>query len=232
MNDTFHSGKHCNSVNGLTYMKMNFKKLSALLGALLLINFLSVCASEAQEKRPLFLYVFLHDDIPASERANIKSDYFSWMIKDLESFTGRRVYLDIIEKKSALSGFRYQTTDLQRGKQEWDRLVERHIQENNLPLNGTTKYLLLTRHPINEKTLGYTRERHYSAIASIKTYTTAAHEIGHMLGGTHEHSEVLFRGGWWCETNITPTREKIRSNCYIYSDRNKKTIAEHLSAFP
>ncbi|MEX5573089.1 hypothetical protein Q1J52_09170 [Pseudomonas lijiangensis] len=226
------SDKNCNSVNGLTYMKMNFKKRSGILSALLLITLLSIGLSEAQEKRPLFLYVFLHDDIPAAERVNLKKDYFSWMIKDLESFTGRRVYLDIIDKKSTLSGFRYQTTDLQRGQQEWDSFVDRHIQENNLPRNGTTKFLLLTRNPVNEKTLGYTRERHYAAIASIQTYTTAAHEIGHMLGGLHEHSEVLFRGGWWCETNITPTRQQIRANCYIYSAQNKKNIAEHLNQFP
>ncbi|WP_260414912.1 hypothetical protein [Pseudomonas cichorii] len=226
------SDKHCNSVNGLTYMKMNFKRLAALLGAVLLLSFPPAYANEVKEKRPLFLYVFLHDDIPASERTDLKRDYFSWMIKDLESFTGRRVYLDIIEKKSTLSGFAYKTTDLKRGKQEWDQLVDRYIQENNLPRNGTTKYLLLTRHPVNEKILGYTREKHYAAIASMQTYATAAHEIGHMLGGTHEHSQVLFRGGWWCETNITPTREKIRSNCYVYSDKNKKTIAEHLNQFP
>ncbi|MBI6854445.1 hypothetical protein YA0002_16845 [Pseudomonas cichorii] len=213
-------------------MKMDFKKLSGILGALLLINLLAICTSEAQEKRPLFLYVFLHDDIPAAERTNLKKDYFSWMIKDLESFTGRRVYLDIIDKKSELSSFRYQTDDLKRGQNEWIRLVNRHLQANNLPLNGTTKYLLLTRYAINETTLGYTSDKHHTAIASLKTYTAAAHEIGHMLGGSHENSEVLFRGGWWCETNITPTREQIRTNCYVYSDKNKKIIAEHLNQFP
>ncbi|MFJ4144209.1 hypothetical protein [Pseudomonas sp. NPDC089734] len=213
-------------------MNFNFKNLLRTGMALLLAVLLPLSGSVAQDRRPLFFYVFVHDDIPVSERAHIRADYFSWLIKDLESFTGRRVYLEIIQDTPPLTAFDYQTRDLPKGLQGWTKLVERYIQEKNLPRNRTSKYLLLTRDKINADTFGYTRIGHHAAVASMQTYPAAAHEIGHMLGGTHENAEILFRNGWWCETNITASREAIRANCYVYSDRNKKIIAEQLSRAP
>ncbi|WP_147466572.1 hypothetical protein [Pseudomonas cichorii] len=213
-------------------MKNDLKTLCATFLVSLLCVLLPLSNSEAKEKRPLFFYIFMHEDIPAAERTNIRADYFSWMIKDLESFTGRRVYLEIIENHPTLKGFSYKTLDLNKGHEEWTRFVDRYMEEKNLPRNQTSKYLLLTRHKINADTYGYTSIGYYTAVASIQTYTAAAHEIGHMLGGDHEHSEILFRNGWWCETNITPSREPIRANCYIYSDKNKQVITRHLDNYP
>lgn len=216
----------------IKYMNAPFEKLINSFIAVLLSVLLPFAFCEAQEKRPLFFYIFVHDDIPVAERANIRADYFSWMIKDLESFTGRRVYIDLIEHRPGLTDFDYRTVDLSEGHLQWTARVNRYLNEKNLPRNQTGKYLLLTRHKINSDTYGYTRIGHYAAVASMQTYTSAAHEIGHMLGGDHEYSEILFRKGWWCETNITPSREVLRANCYIYSDKNKQIIARHLDNYP
>lgn len=213
-------------------MKMDFVKPALLMLVMAMMLWQSAFADQGADKRPLFLTVFLHDDIPQAERTNIRRDYFAWMLKDLENFTGRRVYLDFVERRGKLTAFRYQGEGGANTLRSWTNLVDEYIAENNRPQAITHKYLLLTRNKINDDTLGFTQSGHHAAIASMATYTAPSHEIGHMLGGTHEASEVIFKEGWWCETNITPTRMQLRSNCYLYSTQNKKIVLGYLSKVP
>jgi len=214
-------------------MKMDFLKPATLLLVMLALLWQPAFAGPTPEKRPMFLTVFLHDDIPQAERQNIRRDYFAWLLKDLESVTGRRVYLDLIERQGPLTAFYYQGQNLDNTLGDWTRLVDQYMTENNKPRSPTTqKYLLLTSNKINETTVGMTRPRHYAAIASMTTYTAPAHEIGHMFDGTHEASEISYKDGWWCETNISPTRFGLRANCYIYSAQNRKLMLDYSSKAP
>lgn len=213
-------------------MKTDFHKPLMLILLLLAILWQPAIAKGAAEKRPISLTVFLHDDIPQGERQKIRQDYFVWLLKDLESLSGRRVLLEIIEHRGALTAFPYQGNDDKGALRNWTRLVDQYIDENNRLRSITHKYLLLTRNKINEYTLGFTRTGHYAAVASMATYTAPAHEIGHMFDGTHEASEVIYRNGWWCETNIIPTRVNLRANCYIYSAENRKIMLNYLNRAP
>jgi len=210
-------------------MKMDFHKPKMLLLVLFALLWQPAFADNPRERHPIFLTVFLHDDIPQAERQTIRRDYFVWLLKDLESVSGRTVYLDFIERRGALTAFAYQGENDARALGNWTRLVDQYVDENNRPRVSTQKYLLLTRNKINEYTLGLTRPGHFAAIASMATYTAPAHEIGHMFGGSHEASEVIYKDGWWCETNITPTRLSLRANCYIYSDENRKIMLGYLN---
>ncbi|MEB0009651.1 hypothetical protein QN412_21385, partial [Pseudomonas sp. RTB3] len=73
-------------------MLIHLRTLALTLSTLLTIIIPPASADEKFTKTPLYFYVFLHDDIPQAERENIAKDYFSWLRKDLESFTRRRVY--------------------------------------------------------------------------------------------------------------------------------------------
>lgn len=211
-------------------MKTHALKLFVALCLSILVAVQPANAQQGSAKRPLFLYIFVHDDIALKDRAALHKDYFEWMQKDLESFTGRRVSLQFIENKAPMTSFRYQSENDTQTLTDWAALVEKYQRTNNLPQHGTAKYLLLTRNNLNEYTLGISSTS--VAIASTQTYTAPAHEIGHMLGGTHEAAEVLYRNGWWCETNIVAVRYPTRANCYIYSDKNKQQIAARLSSEP
>lgn len=213
-------------------MLIYLRTLVLTLSTLLMIIIPPASADEKFTKTPLHFYVFLHDDIPQAERENISKDYFSWLRKDLESFTHRRVYVNFIEHVAPITQYPYQGENLAEILDGWQREVNDYIDKNNLPMNSRTKYLLLTNEKINGMTLGVARDKSYAGIASLGSYPAAAHEIGHLLGGTHEHSEVLFKGSWWCETNIFPTRINVRANCYHYSDKNKEAIAAYLSESP
>jgi len=213
-------------------MLIRLRTLTLILSALLFIIISPASADEKLTKLPLNFYVFLHDDIPQAQRENISMDYFSWLRKDLESFTHRRVYVNFVHNVAPLTEYAYQGGNLTNILSGWSDSVKNYADKNNLPINRRTKYLLLTNEKINGQTLGIAGQQHYAGIASLGSYPAAAHEIGHMLGGTHDHSEVLYKDGWWCETNIFPTRVGVRANCYHYSDKNKEAIAAYLSESP
>lgn len=213
-------------------MFIRLKTLAFTLSTLLFIIISPVSADEKFTKMPLNFYVFLHDDIPQTEREHISRDYFSWLRKDLESLTHRRVYVNFVQNVAPITQYPYQGENLTNILAGWSHAANDYADKNNLPINRRTKYLLLTNEKINSQTLGIAGQPHYAGIASLGSYPAAAHEIGHMLGGTHENSEVLYKDGWWCETNIFPTRVGLRANCYHYSDKNKEAITAYLSESP
>lgn len=212
-------------------MTIYIRTLALTLSTLLLLITSSAFANDKLTKMPLFFYVFLHDDIPQSKRETISKDYFSWLRKDLESFTQRRVYVNFVENAGPITQYAYHGENLTEVLNGWTFAVNDYIDQNNLPMNRRIKYLLLTNEKINGRTLGVATFEHYTAIASLESYAAAAHEVGHMLGGTHENAEVLYNG-WWCETNLYETRIGLRAPCYQYSDKNKAAIAAHLSKSP
>ncbi|AVX25521.1 Uncharacterized protein ALO42_00814 [Pseudomonas syringae pv. atrofaciens] len=189
-------------------------------------------ANDNASRQPLTLYLVLHDDLSHHNTLELRQDYFAWLIKDLESFTDRYVRLAFIRDVPGLTDFAYQNDDVDETYYAWKNTMDRYVIDNDMERNATTKYLLLTQNKINSKTLGASEDKSYTGIASLETFTIPAHELGHMLGGTHEAAEVLYKGGWWCQTNIIESHEKIRSNCYVYSDANKQIMAEHLNRFP
>ncbi|ALU62956.1 MULTISPECIES: hypothetical protein [Pseudomonas syringae group] len=189
-------------------------------------------ANDNASRQPLTLYLVLHDDLSHHNTLELRQDYFAWLIKDLESFTDRYVRLAFIRDVPGLTDFAYQNDDVDETYYAWKNTMDRYVIDNDMERNATNKYLLLTQNKINSKTLGASEDKSYTGIASLETFTIPAHELGHMLGGTHEAAEVLYKGGWWCQTNIIESHEKIRSNCYVYSDANKQIMAEHLNRFP
>ncbi|MEE4343150.1 hypothetical protein V2J66_16120 [Pseudomonas alliivorans] len=209
---------------------------------LLLIAIFSFCqparadhgdhVDHATAKRPLFLFLLVHDDVQERNNERLAHDYFSWLVKDLESFTDRRVVLEFVRNVPGLTDFSYRGEQLDAIWKPWQHHIDQYLDRNNLPRNGTTKYVLLTQDRINSSILGFTIANAYTGIASLETFTAPAHELGHMFGGTHESAEVIYRNGWWCETNLIEARNSLRANCYAYSDENRARITEYLSQFP
>ena len=213
-------------------MKSLARNLFTGLFMLTLTIFQIAAADQRPSKNPLFFYIFVHDDIAPKDRSNLHKNHFEWLQKDLESFTGRRVRLQFIENTAPWTNFRYQGDDLNKTLSDWTKLASQYRSGHNLPVNGLGKYLLLTQNRLNSYTGGVAGFNHHAGIASTTSYPAPAHELGHMLGGTHEAAEVIFKDGWWCETNIVAVRNPLRANCYVFSDMNKQQITARLSEWP
>lgn len=212
-------------------MKATLLRYVLALTTALLISATAVAADIKAQKEPLFIQVFIHDDVSHAVE-DINKDYFSWLIKDTESFTGRKVYLKFTQDEPSLTDFPYQGDDLDSILWEWKTVVNGYIEQHHLPRSALRKYLLLTNGKINPGTLGIAdSHKKVTAIASLSSYLAPAHELGHLLGGTHEASEILYRP-WPCETNLDPNRTVGLAVCYLYSDGNKRLIADYLNEFP
>lgn len=198
----------------------------------LLITCLDIRAEEAVSKHALFINLFIHDDVPQSRINKLRQDYFIWLIKDLESITGRRVQLKFIRDVPTLTNFPYKAQSMEQGLLLWVNRLGNYLDVHNLPLNRTSKYLLLTRDKLDDSGLGVALDQGHTGIASLEAYTAPAHELGHMFGATHDASQVLYRKGWWCETNLAPKRNRTLANCYVFSDANRQLISNYLRRYP
>lgn len=198
-----------------------------VLSALLIMCSAFATAEVRVAKLPLYFFIFVHDDISAEDRVALRGNYISWATKEIEGITGRKVYVEYIEHDPSMTRFAYPNENKEVALQEWTSRVDAYRLSHPQPLNKRYKYLLLTKHRLNASTLGVAAQSNYSGIASIQTFQAAAHEFGHMLGATHEAAQTSYIGGWWCST-IMGGYSPLTSNCYIYSDGNRKAIADYL----
>ena len=66
-------------------------------------------------------------------------------------------------------------------------------------------------------------------VRSAKTYATALHEVGHILGAHQRSRSVMVRERWawrWAKRNArmwTPTMERSMSSCLAWYEANEKT---------
>lgn len=197
-----------------------------LLLSVLLAPFAFASAEESAKKEPLYFYVFVHDDISAQDRVPLRDNYFTWATEEIKNVTGRDVYVEYFEFRPSMTNFSYKSDDKHAVLNEWTNLIDNFRLSQPQPLNKRYKYLLLTNDRINADTLGVANHGNYTGIASIQTFQSPAHEFGHMLGATHEAAQNNYNG-WWCST-IMGGYSSITSNCYVYSDANRKAIADYL----
>lgn len=143
--------------------------------------------SETVRQLPINITVFLHEDLKNENPDTLRKLHFSWLEKELRDISGREVNIKFVEK-SELSNLEYKNEDLNDTIDTW--LDEYHPirarYDLDQPLN---KALLLTKSIINPKDQGVANEDGGIAPALDRN---PAHEIGHMLGATHEDADIGF----------------------------------------
>lgn len=182
-------------------------------------------------KHTIFIHTFIHDDVkePQSE---IFEKFFLPMIKEIEGFTQRRVSIQFIRNLPPYTNFVYENEDHQSTGKKWDILALKYRNEKNLPYNRTTKFLLITKNLLNSKVAGIAGVGQQFGIASLTNVLAVGHEVGHTLDAKHENSDVLYRGGWWCDSYMKPNPTYLAGNCHVYTDANRQRISAYLNNVP
>lgn len=191
-------------------------------------------------KKPIAILVIIHDDLKDYPREKLKEDYFSWVQAELEEISGRHVFIYMSEINDApeLAGYNYRNSDYNISVSDWEKRVKEFhnaMSEKESFDKNLIKFLLLTRYNISEtlkdsvKTtiLGVAYQKGDIGIAAICSTYTPAHEIGHMLGATHEDSERIYNGAWH-NTIMRSGDDRTRR----FSDKNRQNIREYLNQFP
>jgi hypothetical protein len=183
-------------------------------------------------KQPVWLYVFFHDDVPPETQRIVPRHYLKDCIIELQKVTGREFVIEYKRSIPGLTDMNYKG-DERHALKQWGEQVGPYVQGNNLSWKKTYRYMLVTRDRLNETVLGIGEVGGNCLIASLETYQTIAHELGHTFSATHEDSELQYNAfGGVCETYMSPSRDSTRGNCYTYTLKNRQRIADFLSDAP
>jgi|GEM_PF-292975 len=178
----------------------------------------------------LTVWIFPHDELADISNEQLQLDYFDFWLIEMREIIDLPVHIRFQRNIPGLTDLDYRRDDPSKTLAAWSDAAWTWRRQQNAP-GGIidNKYLLLTRQQLDTsgETLGLAHQTGHAAIASIYSYATPGHELGHTLSATHEASEVNFNG-WFCETYMFPTRLNVRSNCYRYSEENRANIARYL----
>lgn len=186
--------------------------------------------------KPIVIVVIKHDDLKDLTTSQFYPDYFSWFKTELENVTQRKVQIRIpfVGAHPSLSGFNYKQAEEEKTIREWWQLVqELHIKtvQNGGLEPSLTKILLLTRDNLNSQVAGIATVKSYAAIASITQYQTPAHEIGHMLGATHDDGAIEYDGWWHNSIMFGDDFASFRGNTYRFTEKNRANIRNYVDSF-
>jgi hypothetical protein len=182
------------------------------------------------DKRPIFIFAFVHDDVPESKIPSIYPDHFFPFVKEIKLITGRDVSVRLVRNAPPYTSYPYKA-DSQAAYEGWSALGSDYRDTNNLPINRTTKFMLLTNDWMNSETLGVAGVGQQFALATLTNKQVVGHELGHLLDAEHELADVRYNG-WWCETFMAAKVNPLLSNCYVYTDPNRARIKDFLSLAP
>ncbi|WP_110969807.1 zinc metalloprotease [Pseudomonas huaxiensis] len=180
----------------------------------------------------LTIWVFPHDELSELSDEQLQKNYFDAWVDEMSQITSLPVALRFKRRIPGLTDMAYQGLTSSTALSVWTDAAWTWRRQQNSPGGAIdNKYLLLTRDELElqgkDSISGVAYQTGHSAIASLNSFATVGHELGHTLSATHEQSHVNFNG-WFCETYMFPQPFGLRSNCYRYSDENRQSIANYL----
>jgi hypothetical protein len=214
------------------------RTMKKLINILALVSFASAFPASilaeprtgAEQKLPIEITLFLHDQLTEAEIARLGSDYISWFTRDLARITRRQINIVEVRNKPGYTDFNYRLGDSKKSLYEWDQRIIDYVIHENMPHGKRHKYLLITRDDLTPSDSGIAYKGQRSAIASLTSYRTIAHEVGHLMSAEHSDGEFIFSN--LCFTNMTLFSSLLTKDCYRYSDQTADVIRGYLDDTP
>lgn len=202
--------------------------LTALFFAPFTVAYAAPSDASTPSRSNLGLFVFIHDQVSAEERAELGSGYLNTFLEHMEDITGRKMIVTIIKDKPGVTDFDFRGDNLDELLEDWASVSGDYADDNNLPRpSDRHKYMLLTTNKVNWLTHGISRIDLNVGISSTRMYNTIGHEIGHLFNAQHEAAD-----GFPCQTIMWGGSTSTIIPCYYFSEANQNAIREYLSDTP
>jgi len=187
---------------------------------------------------PININVYIHQDLAGNYTdAILEHTYFNWIKFELNYITGRNIYLRFIHdsKDTSQLSIIYKNKNSDTSLSEWRTAINQYLSPASQPM-PLTLHLLLTKDRISSFVLGVASFKGQHAIASLATSSnvTPVHEIGHMLGATHEDASIIYDG-----KPLSSPMHRSATDLYInpsenaqrFSLKNRENIRQYVSQF-
>ncbi|KAG9605760.1 hypothetical protein KCV01_g5947, partial [Aureobasidium melanogenum] len=185
--------------------------------------------------RKVELNIFIHDDTKQyMTPRHIHAGYVAWWLTEMDRYALPFVTIDLVYHTAVhrMTNIPYMHS---KALDDWTNMVNYWAEDEYIDAEEThlNKFLLITLIDPVPGVTGIAWQGGNTAIAAINgRYRIVAHELGHLFGATHDKAEVRYREGWWCESNMYSTALMFRSNCYSYSDANRRRMRAYVVEGP
>lgn len=190
----------------------------------------TILPTTSSSPAPININIYVHPDLSGIHNETLEYNYLSWIKTELNHITKRDISLVFFYDTNE-SPFNYKNEKSEVSLALWKAAMYKRLKLSD-PLNPLNLYLLLTKEKINSRILGTAFNKGQFSIASIKHSSTAAHEIGHMLGATHEDGGIIYNG-WWHDSPMagvtTDFFSFLRGHAQRFSDKNRENIRQYVS---
>jgi hypothetical protein len=173
-----------------------------------------------------------HDDLVHRNAWDLHARYVAWWAANLSIrvLPVEPMHINYVEQVPGLTNMPYGRAD---SLEAFERALKHMGKGYGFDVESTykKKFVLLTAGLPMPGTTGVAFQGGNEAIASVGGRDRIlAHEIGHMLGATHENAQAL---GWLgCETNMLAHTSRLRSDCFRYSSANERAIRSYMRHGP
>lgn len=207
---------------------------------------------ETGDIAPLRLFLFIHDDIikpppasagdplfaeallgaedhaPGEVLGNIHEGYMAWWLEELHRILpGEPIRVTYLTNMPGLTNIPHGHADT---LTDWAHALRGLAGHYQLPWMSSyrNKFILIVPDGVGFLTAGKAYGEGVEAVASLAgPWTIVAHEVGHLLGATHEEAETRATGWWWCQTTMHAVPAPFLGSCYEYSAANRRRIQDY-----
>lgn len=187
--------------------------------------------SDAPAEKTLHIWVFLHDRSGEHDYAKFLNWYAAWWIKDMETNVrpGMPIRVSLRARIPGLTDMDYHAGKAEKSISNVAVAGARYVREHGGHVDNLSRFVLFVNEPprnLPSGVLGGAIESYGAAIASNRGHRHIfAHEVGHLIGATHEAAENRF----FCVTNMG-NNIIGKAACRVYTKANEKNIRDYLRA--
>ncbi|WP_369926956.1 hypothetical protein [Xanthomonas sp. NCPPB 2632] len=186
---------------------------------------------DASAEKTLHVWVFLHDRSGEDNYAKFLNWYAAWWIKDMETTVrpGMPIRVSLRDRIPGLTDLDYHAGKAEKRISDVAVAGARYVRESGGHVDNLSRFVLFVADPprnFPSRVLGGAIEPFRAAIISNRGHRHIfAHEVGHLIGATHEAAENRF----FCVTNMA---DNIigKAACQVYTKANDQNIRDYLRA--